>query len=376
MIVGVPVESNPGESRVSIVPAAVPLLTKAGLEVLVESGAGNRSGYPNDAYVERGVKIAGNRDELFGQANVVVCVSNPQDAPLRSGQVLFSMLNPLGAPEALRDLAGKGVTAFALELLPRITRAQPMDVLSSMATVTGYKAVLLAADQLDKMFPLMMTAAGTVTPANAFIIGAGVAGLQAIATARRLGAIVLAYDVRPAVKEQVESLGGKFLEIPLTGSEAEGEGGYAKAMDEDFYRRQREAMTEAIASSDVVITTAAIPGKKAPVLVTAEMVKKMRPGSVIVDLAAETGGNCELTKTGENIDVDGVRILGPVNVPSMLPRDASQMYARNVTSFLQLLVKNGELNINMDDEIITGTLATKDGEVVNERVKEILAEKS
>jgi NAD(P) transhydrogenase subunit alpha len=292
-------------------------------------------------------------------------------ASYRAGQVVVGLLNPWTAAANLRSLAERGVTAFALELLPRITRAQAMDALTSMATVAGYKAVLLAADTLGKMFPLLMTAAGTITPARAFIIGAGVAGLQAIATARRLGAVVQAYDVRPAVKEQVESLGAKFLQIE-TPKEAEGAGGYARAMDEEFYRRQREAMSRAVADSDVVITTAAIPGKKAPILITADMVKAMRPGSVLVDLAAETGGNCELTKAGESIMLDGVTIMGPVNLAAAIPADASLMYAHNLAAFLRLLVKDGQLNLNLDDEVIRETLVTRDGQVVHPKVREVL----
>ena len=265
-----------------------------------------------------------------------------------------------------------GVNAFALELLPRIARAQPMDVLSSMASIAGYKSVLLAAEALNKLFPMMITAAGTITPAHVFIVGVGVAGLQAIATAKRLGAVIRAYDVRPAVKEQVESLGAKFVEMELETEDSETSGGYAKAMDEDFYRRQREMMKEVVAESDVVITTALIPGKKAPILITEEMVKGMTSGSVIVDLAAEGGGNCELTKSGETIEAHGVQIIGIENLASTIPHHASQMYAKNLTAFLKILVDDGELNINMDDEIIRDTLLTYQGEVVNPRVKELL----
>jgi NAD(P) transhydrogenase subunit alpha len=272
----------------------------------------------------------------------------------------------------MKELADTGATLFALELLPRITRAQSMDILSSMATVAGYKAVLIAANELPRMFPMFMTAAGTVAPARAFIVGAGVAGLQAIATAKRLGAVVEAYDVRPAVKEQVESLGAKFVEMELETDTAEDAGGYAKELGEDFYKKQRELMTKVVAENDVVITTAAIPGKKAPILVTEDMIKGMHPGSVIVDLAAERGGNCEGTKAGETVISHDVKIVGPVNMPAMIPYHASQMYARNVTTFLQNLVKEGEVNINMEDEIIADTLITRDGDVVNGRVREAL----
>ena len=291
---------------------------------------------------------------------------------LRSGQIVLGLLNPLGAPKAAQDLAAKGATSFALELLPRITRAQPMDVLSSMATIAGYKAVLLAASALNKIYPMMITAAGTITPAKVFVVGAGVAGLQAIATARRLGAAVQAYDVRPAVKEQVESLEAKFVELELETEEAETSGGYAKAMGEEFYSRQREMMTRVVAESDVVITTAAIPGKKSPVLITAEMVKGMRPGTVILDMAAEGGGNCELTRPGETVEANGVSIMGPLNLPSTIPYHASQMYSKNVSEFLQNLFKEGKLSLNMEDQIIRDSLLTHEGEVVNPQVRELL----
>jgi NAD(P) transhydrogenase subunit alpha len=374
MILGVPTEVDPQERRVAIVPAVMTVLSKLGVETLLEAGAGQRAGYADKAYTERGVKIAANRAEVFAAANIVVHVQPPRAdfAAYRSGQIVLGLLSPLGSPETMRQLAERGVTVFALELLPRITRAQSMDALTAMATVAGYKAVLLAAEALDKMFPLLMTAAGTITPANVLIVGAGVAGLQAIATARRLGAVVHAYDVRPAVKEQVESLGAKFLDLGLTTKETEGAGGYARAMDEEFYRRQREAMTRAVAAADVVITTAAVPGKKAPVLITTDMVKGMRSGSVLVDLAAETGGNCELTRAGETQVIDGVTLLGPVNLAATVPHDGSQMYARTITAFLQNLIKKGELQLNTEDQIIRDTLVARDGKVVHPRVAEML----
>ncbi|MDP2954048.1 MAG: NAD(P) transhydrogenase subunit alpha, partial [Chloroflexota bacterium] len=291
---------------------------------------------------------------------------------LHSGQVVIGFLDPLIPGEALQGLARRGVTAFAVELMPRITRAQSMDALSSMATVAGYKAVLLAANAFHGLFPMMMTAAGTVTPARVFVVGAAVAGLQAIATARRLGAVVEAYDVRPAVKEQVKSLGAKFVELPLETADSEARNGYAKVMDEDFYRRQRELMAKVVAESDVVITTAVVPGAKAPVLITADMVKRMRPGAVIVDLAAERGGNCELTRPGETVVLDRVTIMGPLNLPATVPYHASQMYARNLTSFLLNMVKNGKLELRMEDEIIRETMVTQGGEVVHSRVRELL----
>jgi len=382
MIVGVPVESYPHERRVALVPAVVPVLTKIGMKVLVQRGAGEKAGFPDTAYEEQGAGIAVDRAHLFSEADIIVRMhglaanSPTRDADLeflRPGQVVLGLLDPLANPESVRELAETGVTAFALELLPRVSRAQSMDALSSMATVAGYKAVLLAAGLLEKMFPMMITAAGTLTPSRVFVIGAGVAGLQAIATAHRLGAVVQAYDVRPAVKEQVESLGAKFVELGLETKEAETAGGYAKAMDENFYRRQREMMARALAESDVVITTAAVPGKKAPVLITQEMVKGMRSGSVIVDLAAESGGNCELTRPGETVEVDGVSVMGPVNLPSTIPHHASQMYARNIAAFLQLLAKDGKLLLNLEDQIIRETLLTHNKEVVNPRLREMLA---
>jgi NAD(P) transhydrogenase subunit alpha len=378
MIVGVPKESFPGERRVALVPTALRPLIKAGLEVLVESGAGVSAGYPDSVYADKGAKIASSRDEVFG-ADIVVQVrgygANPDEGKadverLRDGQIVIGMFEPLTSIPAAKEVAAKGATLFAMELIPRITRAQSMDVLSSMATIAGYKAVLLAADNLPKMFPMMMTAAGTISPARVFVVGAGVAGLQAIASAKRHGAIVEAYDVRPAVKEQIESLGGKFLELELEAGDAEDKGGYAKAMGEEFYRKQREMMTKVVAECDVVITTAAVPGKKAPVLITAEMVRGMTPGSVIVDLAAERGGNCELTRAGETVEEYGVTIIGPLNIPTTLPFHASQMYAKNVSTFLSHLVKDGKVELNMEDEITRDTMVCRDGEIVNPAMRE------
>ncbi len=385
MIAGVVRETYPGERRVALVPAAVVPLGKSGLEVLIEAGAGIEAGYPDDTYRERGARIAADRAEVFARADVIVAVrglgANPaagrEDLDrMKAGQIVVGMLDPLWRPEACRELAEQGVAAFSLELMPRITRAQSMDVLSSMATISGYKAVLLAAEALPRMFPMLMTAAGTVTPARVFVVGAGVAGLQAIATARRLGAVVHGYDVRPAVREQVESLGGKFVELPLETAQAEGTGGYAKAMDEAFYRRQREMMAKVVAESDVVITTAAVPGKKSPVLVTAEMVRGMGPGSVIVDLAAERGGNCELSQPDQTVVEGGVSILGPTNLPSTIPYHASQLYSKNVVTFLSHLVKDGQLAFDIEDEISRETLVTRDGQVVNDRVRAALGMES
>jgi NAD(P) transhydrogenase subunit alpha len=381
MIVGVLKESFEGERRVSLTPTVVPILNKARMEVLVEAGAGEAAGFRDAEYRQAGARLTSDRGQLFADASIFPHVRSLEAAVggeqydlglFRPGQVVVGLLHPWAAPEAFRELAAKHVTAFALELLPRTARAQSMDANTSMATVTGYRAALLGASLLPKIYPMMITAAGTITPAKVFVIGAGVAGLEAISSSRRLGAVVLAYDVRPAVKEQVESLGAKFLELPLESSQAEGTGGYARAMGEEFYRRQQELMTQTVAESDVVISTAAVPGKRAPVLITEAAVRKMRRGSLILDLAAETGGNCELTRPGETVEVDGVRILGPRNLPSEIPYHASQMVARNFTAFLQNLVKEGALHLNLEDSIIRDTLVTHDGEVVNPRIRELL----
>jgi len=374
MIAGVVKETFPGEKRVALVPANIAQLRKAGIEVLLETQAGSDAGYPDSDYESKGVKIARNRAEVFSSADIVMFVrglgANPEAGKsdlelMRKGQVLVGLFEPLSEPESVETLAEKGVTAFSMELMPRITRAQSMDTLSSMATIAGYRAVLLAAEALPKMFPMMMTAAGTIAPAHVFVVGAGVAGLQAIASAKRMGAVVQAYDVRPAVKEQVESLGGKFVEMELDTGDAETKSGYAKEMGEDFLKKQREMMTRVVAENDVVITTAAIPGKKAPILVTADMVKGMKPGSVIVDLAAERGGNCELTKAGETVVENEVRILGPANMPAEVPYHASQMYSKNLTNFMALLVKDGNLQLDSDDEIIRATMITRDGKTIS-----------
>ena len=381
MIVGVPKETFPGERRVALVPGVLPTLGKAGIRILLESGAGILAGYPDSAYGEKGAKIVASRAELFVGADVILPVlafgANPvagraDNNLFRAGQAVICLCNPLGAPESIREAARLDVTLFSLELLPRITRAQLMDVLSSMSTVAGYKAVLLAAAELPQMFPLLMTAAGTVSPARVFVVGAGVAGLTAIATARRLGAVVEAYDVRPAVREQVESLGAKFVELPLPAGSAEGEGGYAREQDEEFYRRQRETMSRVVAASDVVITTAQVPGKKAPLLITSEMVAGMGPGSVIVDLAAEQGGNCEATRAGETVTMHGVTILGPANLPATVPHHASQMFAKNVAAFLLHVGKEGQLGKDLADEITRETLVTREGHVVHPRVRAAL----
>ncbi|HXV75032.1 MAG TPA: Re/Si-specific NAD(P)(+) transhydrogenase subunit alpha [Candidatus Polarisedimenticolaceae bacterium] len=379
MIAGVVKETFPGERRVAVTPHVLPQLAKAGVELLVESGAGLDAGFPDSVYGEKGAKVVAARSAVFERADAILQVrgygANPERGAadlesMRPGLVLIGAFEPLTAGEQVKAVAERGVTLFALELVPRITRAQSMDILSSMATIAGYKAVLLAAQQLPKMFPMMMTAAGTVKPAKVFVIGAGVAGLQAIASSRRLGAVVEAYDLRPAVREQVESLGGKFVEMELDTRAAEGAGGYARAMDEEFYRKQRELMTRVVAEQDVVISTAAVPGRQAPVLITEEMVRGMQPGSVIVDLAAERGGNCELTRAGEIVETHGVTIIGPVNLPATVPYHASQMFAKNITTFLLNMVKDGRLQIDKDDEIVRESLVVRDGEIANPRVRE------
>ena len=380
-VIGVPVESFPGERRVALVPANVPALAKAGFDVVVQSGAGAQAGYPDSEYAEQGAEVVEGRGDVFSRADVILQVrtaganleAGAEDRNLlREGQTLVGMCDPLAQAEVMQEIAGRGVSCFSLELVPRITRAQSMDVLSSQASIAGYKAVLSASTQLPRMCPMMMTAAGTIAPARFFVLGAGVAGLQAIATAKRLGAVVWSYDVRPAVKEEVLSLGAKFLEIDLVKTEDKQSGGYAKEMDEEFYRRQREAMTKIIEESDVIITTAAIPGRKAPVLVTEQMVQAMPPGSVIIDLAAETGGNCALTKAGEIIVEHGVTIDGTINVPTTVPYHSSQMYGKNLTTFLTHLQSEGALDGESDDNIVRDTLVTRSGEVVNARVRDVL----
>src|SRR5882762_638383 len=382
MIIGVPRESYPGERRVALVPAVLSSLAQAGLQVLLEADAGAAAGYPDAEYLDKGAKVAASRAEVFAGAEIIAQVlchgSNDKtgqaDLPLlRSGQVLVGFLRPLGALETLKEVAATGVTSFSVELMPRTTRAQSMDALSSMATICGYKAVIMAADTLPRIFPMLTTAAGTITPGRVLIIGAGVAGLQAIATARRLGAVASAYDMRPAAKEQVQSLGGRFVELPIEAKDAQDARGYATAQDETFYERQRELLGKVVAESDVVISAAVIPGKRPPILVTKEMVASMAPGSVIIDLAGERGGNCELTRPGEIVVEHGVTIIGWFNLASTVPYHASQMYARNVSAFLLYLVKDGKLQLNTDDEIIRETMLTRGGEVVNARVREFFS---
>jgi NAD(P) transhydrogenase subunit alpha len=388
MKLGVPKETYPGERRVAIVPAVISNLKKLGVDVVVERGAGEAAGFPDSVYADQQATLA-DRAAVF-QADLVAQVralgANPGNGAadlelMRRGQTIIAFAEPLTALNEARAVAGRGATLLAMELVPRITRAQSMDALSSMATIAGYKAVLIAAEALPRMFPMLNTAAGTVAAARVFIIGAGVAGLQAIATARRLGARVEAYDVRPAVKEQIQSLGARFVELPIEAGDAQDAGGYAKAQDESFYRRQREMMLKTIAASDVVISTAAIPGKRAPVLITEEMVKAMPPGSVIIDLAAATGGNCELTAPDEAVVRHGVTIMGPTNLPATVPYHASQMYARNVVTLVQHLVRREKgpdgkptgppkLVIDPADEITKEILVTSDGDVVHPRLRE------
>jgi NAD(P) transhydrogenase subunit alpha len=373
MIVGVPRETVPGERRVALVPDLVAKLGKAGLEVIVQPGAGAPAGFSDPAYGGVGARLEEN---VFEQADLLLKVQPPtvaESATLKEGATLIGFLQPYTNAEGIRAMAARKVTAFAMELMPRISRAQAMDALSAMSTIAGYKAVLLAASRLPKFFPLLMTAAGTITPARVFIIGAGVAGLQAIGTAKRLGAVVEAYDTRPVVKEQVESLGAKFVELGLETKDAEAKTGYAKAQSEEFYQQQREMMLKYVAAADVVIPTALVPGQRAPVLITEEMVRGMRPGSVIVDLAAEQGGNCALTEPGQDVVRHGVVISGPINLPSAVPFHASQMYARTVTNYLTHLVKDGSIHLDLSDELTRGPLVTYQGEIRHEAVKATLA---
>ena len=377
MVIGVPRENRAGETRVALSPTALPQLTKAGFEIVVESGAGEAAGYPDAAFTDRGARI-GSRDDAFG-ADVLVQV-NVMDGDascgdlgkLRQGQVVVGSVAPFAHPELVKAVGTTGATLFALELVPRTTRAQAMDILSSQAAVAGYKAVVIAADQLPRMFPLLTTAAGTIAPAKVFVIGAGVAGLAAIATSRRLGALVEAYDVRPAAREEVESLGARFVELPLETGQEEGSGGYAKELSEDTIRKQQELMARTVAGSDVVITTAQVQGSTAPVIVTTEMVRQMAPGSVIIDLAAEQGGNCEPTVAGETIDVDGVKVIGVVNLPGSIPVHSSQLFGKNVANFVALMVVDGTVDVDIDDDVIKESVVARGGDVVNNRVREAL----
>jgi len=364
MIVGVPRERQANERRVALVPELLPRLLKAGLQVRIETGAGEAAGFPDAAYQGGGVELLA---DPLPTADAVLKVQPPtteEIARMKTGAVLIGFLQAATNANLLAALAARSITAFAMDLMPRITRAQPMDALSAMSTVAGYKAVLMAANRLPRFFPLLMTAAGTVQPARIFVIGAGVAGLQAIGTARRLGAVVEAYDTRPAAREQVESLGGKFVALEIQAEKAEAASGYATAQTEAFYQRQRELMAACVAKADVVITTALVPGKRAPILVTEEMVRGMRPGSLVVDLAAEQGGNCELTQAGQEVVKHGVVIMGPVNIPSTVAFHASQMYARTVVNYLLHLCRDGALHLDLDDELTRLALVTHQGRIL------------
>jgi NAD(P) transhydrogenase subunit alpha len=369
MIVGVARETAEGERRVALIPDLVGKLKQAGLDVVLQPDAGKEAGYPDSAFKEKGVRFEA---DVFPSADILLKVQPPTLAEIgrmKEGALTISLLQPYTAHAEIQALARRKATAFAMELMPRITRAQAMDVLSAMSTVSGYKAVLMAANRLPRFFPLLMTAAGTLSPTRVFIIGAGVAGLQAIGTAKRLGAVVEAYDTRPVVKEQVESLGGKFVELPLETKDAQAATGYAREQSAEFIQKQQQLMHNSVVGADVVITTALVPGKRAPLLVTEEMVRGMRPGSIIVDLAAEQGGNCALTQPGHDVLVDGVLIIGPINLPSTLPYHASQMYARTVTNYLTHLLKDGKIQLDLSDELTRGPLVTHQGEIVHEVVK-------
>ncbi|MBA2115727.1 NAD(P) transhydrogenase subunit alpha [Bremerella alba] len=381
MIVAVVRENFPGEQRVALVPGSVPNLTKAGAIVLIEKGAGAAAGFPDQQYADKGAEFVESRQEAFEKADVIFQVrsfgTNPEAGKadldyMNPGQIVIGMADPLGNLAAIQEVASRQAKLFALEMIPRITRAQSMDVLSSQATIAGYRAALLAAIHLPKMYPMLMTAAGTLSPARVFVIGAGVAGLQAIATAKRLGAVVTAYDVRPEAKEQIESLGAKCAQLQLDAEGAQDKGGYAKDLGEEFYTKQRDFMGEICSESDVVITTAAIPGRKSPLLVTTYGIRRMPPGSVAIDLAAERGGNIEASEPDQTVQLDGITILGPTNLASEIPNHASQMFSHNITKFLLNMVKEKQLHLNMDDDIIAGTIATNEGDVVNSRLREMM----
>jgi proton-translocating NAD(P)+ transhydrogenase subunit alpha len=379
MVVGIPKETFPGERRVALVPLVLVSLQKAGFEVVVEAGAGTSAGYLDADYISKGAKVIASRYEVFQRADIVAQVlcygandkTGHEDLPvMRKNQYLVGFLRPLGNLKTVQEIAARGVTSLAMDLMPRITRAQNMDAMSSMATLSGYEAVLVAAEALPRIFPMLTTAAGTVTPARVLVVGAGVAGLQAIATAHRLGAVVSGYDLRPAAKEHVQSLGGRFVELPIEAKDAEDKGGYAKAQDAAFYQRQQELLARVVAESDVVITAASVPGKKAPVLVTRAMVERMTPGSVIVDISAERGGNCELTRLNQITVEHDVQIIGTINMASSVPYHASQLYARNIANFLNHLFQGGRTDLDLDDEITRETLLTRNGELVNQRVRD------
>ncbi|MEZ5365400.1 MAG: Re/Si-specific NAD(P)(+) transhydrogenase subunit alpha [Bryobacterales bacterium] len=384
MLVAVPKELYPGETRVALIPAGIAPLKKAGLDVAVEAGAGVSALCSDVEYEAHGARIESDRKALLGQADIVLLVRGPGDYPqyptedldsIKKGAAIVAFLDPLGQPQQMQALAARGLTLFSMELIPRITRAQSMDALSSMASIAGYKAVIMGADNAPTMFPMMMTAAGTIRPTKVFVLGAGVAGLQAIATAKRLGAVVEGYDIRTEVREQIESLGAKFVEIKVDVETKTGAGGYAAQQSPEYYARQQELLGQHLSGVDVIITTAAVPGRKAPTLITEAMMQGLHPGTVIVDLAAERGGNCALTQPGETVDYRGVKILGPLNVPAQVPAHASQMYSRNIQTLLSHLVKDGKLQIDLEDEITAGTLVAHDGKVTEPRVQKALEAK-
>ena len=377
MQLAVPRETVPGEKRVALVPEVVPQLLKMGHDVAVETGAGLRAGFPDDAYTAAGARIVADSAEVYAHGEMILKVLRPdvelELGSIKSGTVLIGLLAPSGDPEFFRRVAERDITALSMELVPRTTRAQMMDALSSQSTVAGYKAVLLAANALQKFFPMLMTAAGTVRPARVLVIGAGVAGLQAIATARRIGAVVEAFDTRPVVKEQVQSLGATFVELDVDTHDAEDSGGYAKELAEEHIRREKELIHERARLADVVITTALVPGKRAPLLVTAETVAAMKPGSVIVDLAGEQGGNCELTEPGATVEKHGVTIIAPLHISSQLAYHSSQMYAKNLSALIALLTKDGKLNLDMNDDIIAAVTVTAGGEIRNQSIRSRLS---
>jgi NAD(P) transhydrogenase subunit alpha len=375
VIVAVPKEILPGENRVALVPAAISALSKAGLDVLVESGAGAGCFHADKEYEEAGAKIAQSTDELYLSGDIVFKVRPPEPsevAKMKEGAALICLMDAFFKLDLMQQLADRNISGFGLEFVPRITRAQSMDVLSSMAAIAGYRAVIDAADLLPKYFPMLMTSAGTITPAKVFVIGAGVAGLMAIATAKRLGAVVEAYDTRPVVKEQVESVGAKFVEFNLETADAEDAGGYAKAQSDDFYKKQQEQMKAKVAAVDVVITTAAIPGKKAPVLITDDMLQAMKPGTVIVDLAAERGGNTEGAVANEVVERHGIKIVGHTDYPSRSAVHASQLFSKNISTFLLNMVKDEQFSIDLEDEIVKGSLLVHEGQVVHEMIKPLM----
>lgn len=374
MIVSIPKEIFPGENRVACVPDVASKLIKAGYQVQIEKDAGLSAGFTDEQYEKAGAKVYENGDQLYGNADIVLKVQKPSNdeiKKLRKGTLLISFIYALHYPEIVKTCAENGIDLIAMEMVPRTTLAQKMDALSSQMNLAGYKSVILAANHLGKIFPLMMTAAGTISPAKVVIMGAGVAGLQALGTAKRLGAVVEVSDIRPAVKEEVQSLGGKFIEVETT-ENMQDEGGYAKEASEDFLKKQKELIFKHITEADIVITTALVPGKKAPVLVTEEMVKNMKPGSVVLDMAVEFGGNCEVSEKGITVKKHNVTIIGEPNLPSMVPTHASEMYSKNILSLIQHFSKDGKLELKADDEIVKGCLLTRNGEVINERIKELL----